>query len=697
MTAAAPRRRGRRTPRILAALTAALHTVVATLAGAAAATAAPVGYVGTTPDTTAFDANGGDRVLDLMTAGESYSSSLTGPQYLPGMEWCWSVDEGSLPTGITMSPDGGCAATATFTGTPEVGDYDFVIRVADTSDGPTYYLTFHVVVESGKSPTTTTLSAPVVAPHGGIQLSATVAGNPVVTGAPTGSVEFRDQDGALLQTGTLSGGLATVTASIDRSRIGVDLEVTAYYLGDDDYEASTSDESDIVVYAPTLSGAVQWNGTPVTDATVRLVRALDSGTTDTAATDADGEFELDPGAIATIPDAERTYLIEISFADGEVLYYAPGEINVSDLIDAEATTPLDWTASVLIERETGPRWVDDGLRTPRVGSVYSDTVSASSRGPVTFTVTSGDLPSGLVLDPATGAVTGTPDACSPSQPQTPFPFFARGMASCDYDFTITIDNGYGSSDERFTGTLLPAGVAPTWEDDDLGEFREGVAVDEAVLAAGDPTIVYTVTDGDLPSGLTLSAGGVLTGTPAIAGAYAFTITAANDYGSITAVFEGEIAAKPELDLELEFEAGTSIEDAASTISADGLQVGSTYTLTMFSTPRVLYTGTVDASGGFTWVVSLPADTPPGAHRLVLTGIAADGTPMSAQAWFTLGSNGTILATSYAGPTADLVVIAAPRVGLAATGADVGTTVLAGALLLLLGAGALTISRRRSAV
>lgn len=681
MPTASTRSRGLRTSRLLAGLTAVLLLLSAPFAGSLAASAAPAGYTASTSNE-----YGGDKILPLMTAGEAYTATLTGPQYGGPTSWCWSIDSGSLPVGITMTtPEDACAPTATFSGTPEAGEFTFDLRVADTAGEMSFILSFEGVIESGKSPTTTTLTVTEVAPYDAIVLTADVVGNPVVTGAPTGSVEFRDQNNALLDTGVLTAGSTTVTATIDRSRVGSDLEVTAVYLGDSDYQGSSSTELDIVIYAPTATGSVEWNGTPVTDATVRLVRASDNAHIDSDDTDADGEFELDPGAITTTSDAERTYIIEVTFADDEVLYQVDGDYNVTDYLDAEATGPLDWTASLLVERRSGPRWDDDGLPRPRVGVAYSNGVSAESRGPVTYTVTDGALPAGLTLNASTGAVTGTPSECRDAD--TPFPFGMEGdgeLPSCDYDFTITADNGYGDVDERFTGTLLPAGVAPTWEDDELVDLREDVAVDDGVLAVGDPTITYSVTDGTLPAGLTLDpATGAITGTPTTAGPYAFTITAENDFGSIDAVFEGDIAAKPDLDLVLEFEAGTSVEDASSTISASGLQVGSEYTLTMYSTPRVLYTGTVDGSGGFSWVVSLPADTPDGSHRLVLTGTAADGTPMSATAWFSL-SNGRITAISYTGPIG----------GLAFTGADPASGTLAAVVLLLVGAGALTVSRRR---
>ena len=675
--------------KILAAITAGILLATASLAGALTATAVPSGYTGIGDPTTntAFDTYGGDRVLPLMTVGAAYSETLTGPQFGSTTNWCWSVDTGELPDGITMStPGNGAAPSATFSGTPEAGDFYFTLKVGDCNNETNYYLDFAIILESSKSPTTTTLTVPEVAPNGAIVLSATVVGNPVVTGPPTGIVRFRDQNDVLLDSGTLTAGSTTVTVAIDPADAGSDLEVTAVYVGDDDYQGSVSDELDIVVYVPIAAGSVQWNGTAVTDATVRLWRVSDGVLIDEDGTDSSGEFELDPGAITDLADAEVAYYVEVTFADGEVLYFQEGAINVTDVGDAETTGPLDWTESLLVDRNSSPNWDDDGLATPREGSVYTDGVSATSRNTVTYSITDGDLPAGLTLDPNTGAITGTPDECS-RQGQTPFPFRGMAQPSCDYDFTITADNGYGTVDERFVGTLLPDGVPPTWEDDELDAFQVGVAVDGGVLAVGDPTIVYSVTAGALPAGVILwPSAGILTGTPTVEGPYELTITAANDYGSITVVFEGVVAAAPDLGLRLDFGPGTTIEDASSTISAEGLQVGSTYTLTMFSTPRVLYTGTVGGSGGFSWIVSLPADTPPGSHKLVLTGIAADGTPMSATAWFSLGTNGKILAISYTGPIG----------GLAATGSDPTSGLLAGGMLLLLGLGLVAVRRRRAA-
>ena len=72
-----------------------------------------------------------------------------------------------------------------------------------------------------------------------------------------------------------------------------------------------------------------------------------------------------------------------------------------------------------------------------VGVPYNQTVSASGTGgPFVFTVTSGTLPAGLTLNPATGAITGTPTTLGTSN----FTVTATNAAQCSGSrlFTIVI-------------------------------------------------------------------------------------------------------------------------------------------------------------------------------------------------------------------------------------------------------------------
>jgi hypothetical protein len=143
-----------------------------------------------------------------------------------------------------------------------------------------------------------------------------------------------------------------------------------------------------------------------------------------------------------------------------------------------------------------------------VGSPYNQTITASggSGGSFTFAVTAGTLPAGLSLA-MTGALTGTPTATG------------------TFTFTVTA-TGAGSftGNRAYTLTINPAiTVSPAT----LPDGAIGVAYNQTLTAtggAGGP-FTFAVTAGTLPTGLSLSAAGVLSGTPTATGAFNFTVTA----------------------------------------------------------------------------------------------------------------------------------------------------------------------------
>ena len=110
-------------------------------------------------------------------------------------------------------------------------------------------------------------------------------------------------------------------------------------------------------------------------------------------------------------------------------------------------------------------------------------------------------------------------------------------------------------------------------------------------------------------------------------------------------------------------------------------------ITLFSTPVLLSRLTVGAGGTFTATVTIPADTPPGAHRLVVAGGA--GT--------VLAETAVTVAGAGAGVVAATVQAVAAAGQLSRTGADLsGPTILAvGAMLV--GVLAVVFSRMPSAM
>src|SRR5262249_10282435 len=70
----------------------------------------------------------------------------------------------------------------------------------------------------------------------------------------------------------------------------------------------------------------------------------------------------------------------------------------------------------------------------------------------------------------------------------------------------------------------------------------GVAYSYTYTATGSPAPTYSVTSGALPGGLTLAAGGAISGTPNAVGTFTGVVTATNSGGSTTQSFSIVIAA-----------------------------------------------------------------------------------------------------------------------------------------------------------
>lgn len=156
-----------------------------------------------------------------------------------------------------------------------------------------------------------------------------------------------------------------------------------------------------------------------------------------------------------------------------------------------------------------------------VGTAYSQSVSASGgTAPYAFSVSSGALPPVLILNPGTGAITGTP-----TTPGT-------------FTFSITATDANGCSGSRlYTMTIASAGCpAITLSPGTLPPGQVQVPYSQPVTASGGTApYAYTISSGSLPAGLTLNpATGVISGTPLASGLFNFTIRATDTNGCIGA-------------------------------------------------------------------------------------------------------------------------------------------------------------------
>ena len=165
------------------------------------------------------------------------------------------------------------------------------------------------------------------------------------------------------------------------------------------------------------------------------------------------------------------------------------------------------TASTSVTIDMPPAFTSAASTTFTVGTAGSFTVTASGNPAPSFTET-GALPTGVTLTTA-GLLSGTP---------------AAGTGG-SYPITITAGNGTTNGTQNFT---LTVDQAPAITSAASTTFTVGTAGSFTVTASGNPASTFTES-GALPSGVTLTTAGLLSGTPAAGtgGSYPITITASN--------------------------------------------------------------------------------------------------------------------------------------------------------------------------
>jgi hypothetical protein len=123
--------------------------------------------------------------------------------------------------------------------------------------------------------------------------------------------------------------------------------------------------------------------------------------------------------------------------------------------------------------------------------------------PYTWAVTSGSLPSGLTLDPTTGAITGTPSAAGSS---------TVGVAVTDSSTPTA-----ATTATTFTVTVNPAKLAIATGSLPSGAVKQPYS---ATVTATGGTGPYAWSASGLPAGLTINGStGAVSGTPTKAGTY----------------------------------------------------------------------------------------------------------------------------------------------------------------------------------
>jgi hypothetical protein len=176
----------------------------------------------------------------------------------------------------------------------------------------------------------------------------------------------------------------------------------------------------------------------------------------------------------------------------------------------DSTTPNALTAtatySVVVVIGVAPSTLPDGT----VGSAYSQALTASGgKAPYTWNVTGGSLPAGLELSSA-GEVSGTPTTAGTLSVTIGVTDSSSPAKTGSVTYAITVGNPLAVATQTLSDAWLGSAYSV-----------------QLVASGGQGSITWQITSGQLPPGLSLSSGGLLSGIPTAFGTSRFGVEASD--------------------------------------------------------------------------------------------------------------------------------------------------------------------------
>jgi hypothetical protein len=318
-------------------------------------------------------------------------------------------------------------------------------------------------------------------PPSGQQISCTSAASPFTTGTITVNAVITSSS---VTTALITGGTSAVASSADGGPA-----------------ASTSAPAGTPPSAPVVTGISPANGAAgggaavvVTGTNLGGATAIEIGTTAQFAAGTPAALRLCAAAAPGCFTVTSSTRLDISAMPAHTA--AGVQVRV---------VSLGIGGSIAYTYNAGPALLPQPPPGGEVGVSYSDQlVVTGGTSPFTWTVSAGSLPPGITLSSAGGLLSGTPTAAG------------------TFSFTVKVtDSASLSATADLTLTVIPA---PSLSNPPPPQgWTNTVYSDTLTVSGGQAPYAWTVSSGSLPAGISLSADGVLTGTPTATGTFAFTV------------------------------------------------------------------------------------------------------------------------------------------------------------------------------
>jgi hypothetical protein len=485
------------------------------------------------------------------TVGAAYSQTLAASGGTGGYTWSTTVN--SLPAGLMLAAGGSISGTPTTAGTT-----NFTVQVKDSSNATAMKALSITIAPPPLTITTTSL------PHGtvGAAYSQTLAAS-----GGTGGYTWSTTAGSLPAGLTLAAGGSISGTPTTATTANFTVQVK------DSSNATAMKALSITIAPPplTITTTSLPNGTVGAAYSQTLVASGGTGGYSWSATAGSlpaGLTLAAGGGISGTPTTAAT---------------ANFTVQVKDSSNATATQALSITIAPPQLTVT-----TTSLPNGTVGAAYSQTLAASGgTGGYTWSTTGGALPAGLTLA-AGGSISGTPTTAATAN------FTVQVKDSSNATATQPLSITIAPSQLTITTTSLPNGTV-------------GAAYSQTLAASGGTGgYSWSTTAGSLPAGLTLAAGGSISGTPTTAATASFTVQV-KDSSNATATQPLSITIAPsQLTITTtSLPSGTVGAAYAQTLSATGGSTSRTWSLTGGSLPQGL---SLTPSGSITGTPATPGSS-----------------------------------------------------------------------------------------